>query len=307
MDVEKLTEIINSQGKQIDLLIEKYNDLEKKFKDSPPHTKQNRQIVKNITFEEAFLKCKKAVKEGGVYPCMYLPKSGKNKGNCCGSEAVFMDSKEDDEQVRIEGKITEDVFHSLRCNTCRTRGRANSESKKKCIEKIKGINVSKPGEVNESALSFLSGVSNDVVSPSKAIGKGKNLPAGTEVEYDDYFHYIVKHDGNSFIFERSKNKSGTPCVKKTPTLRGFIDTEDVDEDDYTEKLKTDIPEELFDDIKKRKKFKFDGKVISNKKTPVVPQMAEDNDAGDDSDDDGKKTPEKKTTDVDDILDGLDVE
>ena len=173
MDVEKLTEIINSQGKQIDLLTEKYNDLEKRFKDSP--SKQGREIVKNVTFEEAFLKCKKAAEGEGVYPCMYLPKSGKNKGNCCASEAVFMDNKDDEEQIRIDGKVPEELFHSLRCNACRTRGRSNSESKKKCTEKIKGINVSKPGEVNESALSFLSGVSNGVVSPSKAIGKGKKL------------------------------------------------------------------------------------------------------------------------------------
>ena len=86
-------------------------------------------------------------------------------------------------------------------------------------------------------------------------------------------------------------------------MRGFIDTDEVDEDDYTNKLKTDIPEELYDDIKKRKKFKFDGKVVSSKKTPVVPQMSGDKDA---TDSEEEEKDDKITTDVDDILDGLDV-
>lgn len=291
MDLEKLTKLVEEQGKRIE-------DLEEKIKDLNSSPRQiNRHIVKNITFDEAFEKCKKAVQGETLYPCMYLPKSGKFKDKCCGSEAVFVDDK-DENQTRIEGKVNEKFFHSLRCNTCQKKGRANSESKKKCNEKIKGIDVKSADEVNEKALSFLSGNTSDVISPSRALNKEK-LPTGKEIEYDDHFHYLVPFKGNCFVFEHGKNKGGTPCLKKTPTLRGYLDSEEVEEDDYEDDMNTDIPEDLINELKKCKKFKFEGNIIKSKKEqPVVPQLKEDND---------DEENEMDKSEMDKILEGLDVE
>ena len=292
MDLEQLTKIVEEQGKKIDALIEKMNELKKTPRSS------NRETAKNIPFEEAFMKCKKATSGEEVYPCMYLPKSGKNKGKCCGNEAVFVDNEEG-EQVRIKEKVGESFFHSLRCNACQNKGRANSESKKLCNQKIKGIDVKSSDGVNEKALSFLSGNTDNVTSPSRAFSKEK-LPTGNEIEYDDYFHYLVPHDGNCFVFEYDKNKSGTPCIKKTPTLKGFLEGEKVDEDEYEDKLKKDIPEKIFNDLKNRKRFKFDGVVIKIKKEePIVPRLEEE-----EEDDDEDKLD---NSEMEKILEDLDVE
>lgn len=294
--IEDLTHIVEEQDKKINSLIEKVNDLEKQPKTTTPLKQVNRNVVKNILFEEAFVKCKKAAEGEGIYPCMYLPKSGKFKGQCCGSESVFVDNEED-EQIKIKGKVDESFFHSLRCNTCQTKGRANSESKKKCNEKIKGINVKSTDEVNTEALSFLSGNTNGVTSPTNALSKSK-LPIGDEVEYDDHFHYLVPYNGQCFVFEHGKNKTGTPCIKKTPTLRGFLDTKEVDKDTYKDKIKKDISEDIINNLKKHKKFSFEGEIIkSEKEDPIIPQLNKEE----------KEEPEIDNDEMDDILKDLNIE
>ena len=271
MDIKELQEIVEEQNKKIELLNEKFNELEKKFKNTPVR-KTKKESAKNIDFEEAFKNCQEANKsESFNFPCMRIFKSGQQKGKCCGITAVLVEN-EDNEQVKINGKIEEEFFHSLRCTSCKSKGGANSESKKKCTEKIKGINVKTTSQVNEKALSFLSGNTIDVISPTRAIPSA-NLPTGTEIEYDDHYHYLVPYEGNSFIFEHAKNRSGTPSLKKTPTLRGYVEGEEADEDNYKEMMKEKIPEDIFNKLAKKKNFKFEGKVIKKpKEEPIVPQL-----------------------------------
>lgn len=286
-------DMIDMLKQEIETLKEKVNSLEKKFSSSPSRASA-KPTAKNIPFEEAFEACTK-----GTYPCMYLPKSGKNKGNCCGIDAVFVDTADGDDQVKIDGKVSEDLYHSLRCAGCQKKGRANSESKKKCTEKIRGINVNSPNEVNQKVLSFLSGNTDGVASPTRAL-TSNTLPTGTEVERDDCYHYIVPFDGNNFVFEHIKNKNGTPCIKKTPTLRGFFKGEEIDKDDYVDELEDKIPEEIYNKLKDKKKFKFEGEIIKPKvEEPVVPQL--------------KVTKEPESEDklgddeMDEILNGLNIE
>lgn len=295
--MEEIKDLIEQQNQKIELLTEKYNELEKRLKTSP--TRQSKkEVAKNIPFEEAFQKCQQAVEKSSfIYPCMYIPKSGKNKGNCCGIDAVFVENS-DSEQIKIKGKIEEEFFHSFRCTACQNKGGANSESKKKCIEKIKGININTTSQVNEQALSFLSGNVSDITSPSRAI-PSSTLPTGTEIECDDCFHYLVPYDGNSFVFEHSKNRSGTPCKKKTPTLRGYIEGEEADQDNYKEIMQNQIPEDVIEKLQKKKKFKFEGKIIKKQKEePIVPQLEE-----------RKEEPEEviDNSEMDEILAELDVE
>lgn len=299
MDLENLSKIVEEHAQQIKELTDKINELEKKKTSTP---RQNKNIAKNIDFEEAFEKCKKASQDSSfIYPCMYLPKSGKNKGKCCGSESVFYDDK-DGKQVKITGVVAEEFYHSVRCNPCQNKGRANSESKKKCNEKIKGINVESAGEVNEKALSFLSGNTSDIISPTRALAKEKTIE-GKEVEKEDCYHYLLPHDSNYFIFEYTKNKNGSPCIKKTPTLRGYINNEEIDEDNYENDIEEDIPETIFKNIKKVKKFKFDGNIIKEEKEePIVPQLK-----AKDEEEEEEEEIKLNNDEMDKILEGLDIE
>ena len=298
MDLENLSKIVEEHAQQIKELTDKINELEKRKTSTP---RQNKNVAKNIDFEEAFKKCKKASQGEGFYPCMYLPKSGKNKGKCCGLESTFYDDK-DGKQLKITGTVAEEFYHSLRCNPCQNKGRANSESKKKCNEKIKGINVESAGEVNEKALSFLSGNTSDVISPTRALAKEKTIE-GKEVEKDDCYHYLLPHDSNYFIFEYTKNKNGSPCIKKTPTLRGYINNEEIDEDNYENDMEEDIPENVFKNIKKIKKFKFDGNIIKEEKEePIVPQLK-----AKDEEEDEEEEIKLNNDEMDKILEGLDIE
>lgn len=287
MELEKR---IDNLEKNVEKILEKMEQLDKK---KSPVGKQS---SKNIPFEEAFEKCK----TGENYPCMYLPKSGKNKDHCCGIEATLVEN-EDDEQVKLEGKIKEDFYHSLRCNSCKDKGRtSNSISKKKCEQKIKGINVDETSNVEE-ALSFLAGNSKSPHSPSAAMGsKKESLSDEIEVEHSDYYHFILPFNDNHFVFEVSKNKSGTPCRKKTPTLKGYLASKKVDKDTYEEEMKEKIPEKLIKELTKVKKFVFkeENIVKEKKKQPVIPTISKE-----ESDDE----PSLGEDELSDILEGLNVE
>ncbi len=285
MSLEQRIEKIEEKLEQI---VQKFNSLDKK---KTPVTKQS---PKNIPFEEAFEKCK----GGKNYPCMYLPKSGKNKDHCCGIDAIFVENEED-EQIKLEGKIKEDYFHSLRCNSCKEKGRtANSISKKKCEQKIKGIDVDSTGKVDESALSFLSGETKEFPSPSQAMAN-KSLSGGLEIKHSNYYHFIVPFNDNNFVFEVSKNKSGTPCRKKTPTLRGYIPKKEVEEDSYEEEMEEKIPEKIIKELAKVKKFIFeDSNIIKEqKKKPVIPTVSKD-------EEDEDSESDLKESEMDEILNGL---
>ena len=282
---------------RLDNLEKKLDEFMKKFEHSE---KKKTPVVKaeskNIPFEESFEKCKK----GENYPCMYLPKSGKNKDHCCGLDAVLVEN-EDDDQVKLEGKIEEDYFHSLRCKNCKDKGRtANSISKKKCIEKIKGIDVGKTSDINDETLSFLAGTSKNLPSPTLAMSK-KSLSKEIEIEHDDFFHLVLPFNNNNFVFEVSKNKGGTPCRKKTPALKGYIASKEIEKDTYEEEMEEKIPEKIIKELKGVKKFKFDEENIikEKKKQPVIPTVSKEEDEDDDS--------SLKDSDLSDILEGLNVE
>lgn len=292
--MEEIKKEIKKCNEKIDLLSKKFEEFQKiKVKETP--TKQT--VSKNISFEEAFEQCLKAVKEEEPYPCMYLSKTGKSKDKCCGTDAVMV-SNEDDEQLKIKGEVEKLFFHSLRCNACKKKGQANSESKKKCLEKINGVNPTKASEVNKETLSFLSGNAGPV-SPSSAIPK-KTLKTSMEIKHEKVFHTIAPYKGKSFVFEREMTKTGKPHLKKTPILKGYVDSEEIDEDEYENEIITDIDENLLTELKEFEKFNFEGTVVKTKnKPPVIPIVKEDDKNSDDDDDD-----DDKNEGIDEILDGF---
>lgn len=250
----------------------------------------------NLDFEEIFSSCEK-----GKPLCFYMPKTGDGKGKGCGRPAVFVDN-DDGEQVKIEGEISKEFFHSFRCPNCQKKGRTGiSLSKKKCLEKIKGINVKKTGEVDTKALNFLAGSADGMVSPTRALSNSKPKPSGDEYIYDDHIHYLLAHDDNKYIFEYAKNKNNTPNQKKTPTLRGYVKEEDFDKDTYNDMIKTSVKDEILEKLKEDRKYFFDGQIIKEKKEVIIPTL---------------EAPKKEEVDdkemisedaIDEILKGLGVE
>jgi len=277
---------LDKLSEKIDEILNRLDKLEEKIT-SPKNIKQE---SKFIPFEEAFELCK----EGENYPCMYLPKSGKNKNLCCGLNATLVDN-EDDEQIKIDGKVDEKAFHSLRCSGCHNKGRANSESKKKCNEKIKGINVEATKTVDKDTISFLSGNVDGLLSPSRAISKPA-MEKNDDIEYDDHFHSIESIDDNYFIFESTKTKAGTKS-KKTPTLKGYI-CEEFDKDNYKDNMEEDIPEKFINMLKKNKKFNFTGDIVKEKIT--IPRLSKKDEKKEDKEED------EDENNIENILSELDI-
>ena len=226
---------------------------------------------KNIIFEDSWAQCINVKTSEEVYPCMYLRKSGTHKGTCCGLPATVY-FNDDLEKTTLKGIIEKEYFHSLRCPSCENKGHANSESKKKCLQKIKGVDVKKSGQVDTKALDFLAGSADGMVSPTRALSNSKPKPSGDEYIYDDHIHYLLAHDDNKYIFEYAKNKNNTPNQKKTPTLRGYVKEEDFDKDTYNDNIKTSIKDEILEKLKEDRKYFFDGQIIKEKKEVIVPTL-----------------------------------
>lgn len=235
-------------------------------------------VSKSISFEEAYEQCCKINKEEGdykTYPCFYIAKGGAKKGLACGLPAAYVDT-ENAEKVAIEkfGKLVPNLFyHSLRCPSCKDKGRSNSQSKRLCLEKIKGVVVENTVEVDKEVFSFLNGtVGEGYTSPTRAIDNAKSEPDGFKIMYDNHVHYLLEHNDNKYIFEYAKNKNSTTNLKKTPTLRGRVSIDDYNEETYLENIKEAVEKETLENLKKERKFFFDGQIIELKKEIVVPKL-----------------------------------
>jgi len=263
---------------------------------SPRGTKS---AARNIPFEQAWQECLNYA-QTGVYPDMYLRKSGQFKNTCSGEPAVYY-FNEDGEKTKITGEVPQILWHSLRSEKNKDKGHANSESKKKCLEKIKGVDVKKSSEVDKQAFDFLAGKTEGIISPTRALSPAKTKPSGEEIVYDDHIHYLHTHGDSKYIYEYAKNKNGNPNLKKTPTLRGSVKTSDYNKEDYLENINTSIDFNVLEKLKEDRKYFFDGEVVKVKKEILVPTLKVE-----------KKEEEPETNEItedaiDEILNGIEIE